>query len=281
LTTGEGETKQYGFVPQYLEITDLTPLLQRRGATFIDETADPPAFTLNHPGNADALRWYANLSSEYKVKPVFLADIADFAEANTFLIEREGLINGGRAAMWTSEVVSIFGDRGELNTGVAPLPVGIDGSSGGGSSYGYFISADTEVRQACWDFINYLTEQPGLTKGLPGRRSVAQSAAYRQLVGPERADVFQVSVSGSGDFSGDVFEGESWMSTAGSLWLGRAYDQVVKGEASAEDALNAAQKMADDYRACVIVNDVLADQQGWQDCLLEVDPSIPEILFNQ
>ena len=71
------------------------------------------------------------------------------------------------------------------------------------------------------------------------------------------------------------------MSTAGSFWLGRAYDQVVEGEASAEDALSAAQKTADDYRACVVVNDVLADQEGWQDCMLEVDPSIPAILFSQ
>lgn len=281
LTAGEGDDKQYGFVPQYLEVTDLLTLLQRRGAAFIDETDDPPAYTFNTPANAEALRWYANLSTEYEAKPIYLADIADFAEANTYLIEREAFISGGRAAMWTSEVVSIFGDRGDLNTGVAPMPAGIDGSSGGGSSYGYFISAETQARQACWEFITFLTEQPGLTQGLPARRSVAQSEAYRQQVGPERADVFQASVTGSGDFSGDVFEGKSWMNTAGSFWLGRAYDQVVKGEASAEDALNTAQKTADDYRACVVVNDVLSDQEGWQECMLEVDPTIPEILFNQ
>jgi ABC-type glycerol-3-phosphate transport system substrate-binding protein len=281
LTTGEGDEKQYGFVPQYYEATDLLPLLQRRGAEFIDETADPPAFTFDNPANAEALRWYANLSTEYDVKPVFLADVADYAEANSYVLEREALITGGRAAMWTSDIVSIFGDRSELNTGVAPMPVGIDGSGGGGSSYGYFISADTEARQACWEFITFLTEQPAVTQGLPARRSVAQSDAYRQQVGPERADVFLASATGSGDFSGDVFEGKSWMSTAGSFWLGRAYDQVVKGEASAEDALRAAQKMADDYRACVVVNDVLADQEGWQDCMLEVDSSIPAILFSQ
>jgi multiple sugar transport system substrate-binding protein len=281
LTNGEGEEKHYGFVPQYFELTDLLPLLQRRGARLIDETTDPPAFILNDPATVEALRWYADLSTEYEVKPIFLGDIADFADANTFLFEREALINEGRAAMWTSDIVSIFGDRSELNTGVAPMPVGIDGSSGGGSSFGYFISAETEARQACWQLITFLTEQPALTQGLPARRSVAESDAFRQQVGAERADVFRASVTGTGDFTGDVFEGESWMSAAGSFWLGRAYDQVVKGEAGAEEALNAAQKMADDYRACVILKDAISDQDGWQACMLEVDPDMPEVLFNQ
>ena len=71
------------------------------------------------------------------------------------------------------------------------------------------------------------------------------------------------------------------MGTAGTFWLGRAYDQAVKGEASVEEALNTAQKMAEDYHACVVMNDVLGDQDGWQDCMLEVDPDMPEILFNQ
>jgi hypothetical protein len=64
-------------------------------------------------------------------------------------------------------------------------------------------------------------------------------------------------------------------------WLGRAYSQVVDGEASVEEALNAAQRMFDDYRACVIVKDAVSDQDEWQACLLEVDPSLPAFLFGQ
>jgi ABC-type glycerol-3-phosphate transport system substrate-binding protein len=281
LTQGEGDEKQYGFVPQYFELNDLLPFLERRGGQLIDKSVDPPIFTFNDPATIEALRWYAELSTEYDVKPVLLADIADALDANAFLFEREALINDGRAAMWVSEIISILGDRGELNTGVAPLPVGIDGTSGGGTAVGYFISADTDARQACWEWINFLTEQPALSESLPARRSVAESDAFRQHVGAERAAVFQASVSGEKPSTGDVFEGETWMGSAGAIWLGRAYDQVVNGEASVEEALNAAQKMAEDFRACVIVNDVMSDQAGWEACIKEVDPTIPDFVFGQ
>jgi ABC-type glycerol-3-phosphate transport system substrate-binding protein len=281
LTKGEGEDKQYGFVPQYVEITDLLPLLERRGAHFIDKSADPPEFTFDDPVTVDALRWYAGLSTEYDVKPVLLADIADALDANAFLIEREALINEGRAAMWTGELVSLLGDRSDLNTGVAPLPAGVDGASGGGSAFGYYISADTEARQACWQFITFLTGQPGLAQGLPSRRSVAESDAYDQRVGAEKAAVYRASAEGAKGATGDVFEGETWMGTAGSIWLGRAYDQVVNEGASVEEALNAAQKMAEDFRACVIVNDAMSDQEAWQACIKEVDPSVPDFLLGQ
>jgi multiple sugar transport system substrate-binding protein len=281
LTQGEGENKQYGFVPQYFEITDLVLLVERRGARLIDESADPPAFTFNDPATVEALRWYAGLSTEYEVKPVFFADIAKVASANTFLIEREALLREGRAAMWISEIVAIFGDRSELNTGLAPMPVGIAGGGAGGSAIGYFISAHTEARQACWQWITFLTEQSSLAPGLPSRRSVAESDAYRQIVGDERATVYQASITGTAGTTDDIFAGESWMSSAGVIWLGRAYDQVANGEASVEEALNAIQKMADDYRACVVVNDAISNQDGWEACMQEVDPSLPAFLFNQ
>jgi ABC-type glycerol-3-phosphate transport system substrate-binding protein len=281
LTEGEGDEKMYGFVPQYVEIVDLLPFLERRGARLIDKSADPPEFTFDDPATVEALRWYVELSSEYEVKPVLLADIADAVDANAYLIEREALINNGRAAMWTGEIVSLLGDRQDLNTGVAPLPIGVDGTSGGGSAFGYYISADTEARQACWQFITFLTEQPGLTQGLPSRRSVAESDAYDQQVGAEQAAVYRASAEGAQASTGDVFEGETWMSTAGSIWLGRAFDQVVNEGASVEEALNSAQKMAEDFRACVIVNDAMSDQDEWQACIKEVDPTVPDFLLSQ
>ncbi len=64
-------------------------------------------------------------------------------------------------------------------------------------------------------------------------------------------------------------------------WLGRAYSQVVAGEASVEEALNAAQRISDDYRACVVVKDAISDQNEWQACMQEVDPTLPSFLFSQ
>lgn len=287
LTQGEGDSKQYGFVPQAVELNDMLLMIARRGARLVDESADPPTFSFNNPATVEALRWYARLSTEYEAKPVFLTDLAKVTDATGFVLEQEGLISGGRAAMWTSfgplAVAGLSDGRDELNTGVAPLPAGVDGAGGGGSAFGYFISArhGQETRQACWRWITFLTAQPDLAQGLPARRSVAESEAYRQQVGDERVAVYQASVAGVGRSSElDIFTGQSWMGS-GILWLGRAYDQVVHGEASIEEALNAAQRMADDYRACVITREALADDEAQQECVLEVDPSLPGFLFNQ
>jgi multiple sugar transport system substrate-binding protein len=281
LTRGEGDEKQYGFVPQYFEVIDLMLMIERRGAKLIDESVDPPAFTLNDPTTIEALRWYVDLSTEHGVKPIFLADIANVLEANAFLIEREALISEGRAAMWITELLSLFGDRSELNTGVAPLPAGVSNVSGSGSAFGYFISAQTEARQACWQWITFLTELPGLTQGLPARRSVAESDTYRQQVGAERAAVYLASIADSEHASVfDTMTGQGWLS-GGIYWLGRAYSQAAAGDASIEGALDDAQKIAENYRACVIAKDAVSNQEDWQACLLEVDPTLPAFLFNQ
>ena len=63
--------------------------------------------------------------------------------------------------------------------------------------------------------------------------------------------------------------------------MGRAYEQVVNEQVSVEAALDAAQEMADDYRACVVASDAVDDEQGWQTCMQEVDPSLPSYLFSQ
>jgi ABC-type glycerol-3-phosphate transport system substrate-binding protein len=211
--------------------------------------------------------------------------MAKVTDATGAFLKQEALISEGRAGMWTSfglmDAVSLGGNREALNTGVVPLPAGTAGASGGGTTNGYFISSQTEARQACWQWITFLTEQSDLTPGLPARRSVAESDAYRQRIGAERAAAYQASVDGlvkSSQF--DIFAGESWLG-GGILWLGRAYDQAVNEDVSVEEALDAVQQLADDYRACVIANGDFSDQEAWQDCMLEVDPSLPAFLFNQ
>jgi multiple sugar transport system substrate-binding protein len=282
LTQGEGDEKQYGFVPQAFEVNDLLLLIEPRGAQLIDESADPPAFTLDDPATVEALRWYADMSTAYEVKPIFLADIARVTEIDASVIEREALISEGRAAMWTNMgATAIGGDREGLDIGVAPLPAGVNGAAGSGTVTGYFISAQTEARQACWQWITFLTKQPGLTQGLPARRSVAESGAYRQQMGDERAAVYQASVAGAEHPSVfDILTGQGWLS-GGMYWLGRAYSQVVADEASVEEALDAAQKMSEDYHACVVLNDAISDEQAWQACMQEVDPTLPGFLFSQ
>jgi multiple sugar transport system substrate-binding protein len=282
MTQGEGDTKQYGFVAEYYELNDLLLLTERLGAKLIDESADPPALSYDDPATIEAMRWYVGLTTEYEVKPVFVTDLNKLLASSAAIVEREGLITSGRAAMWTSSptAAAVFGGRGDLKVGAAPPPVRADGTSPGAllTTSGYFISAQTENKQACWQWITFLSEQPTAVQGMPARLSVAQSDAYRQMVGAEHADAYLASVSSSDRPSAfQLFTEEEWLTNA-IYWYGQAFGQIVDGKASVEDALAVAQKLADDYRACVIAGGDFG-QKAAQACAKETDPTLPDFLF--
>ncbi len=282
LTKGDGDAKQYGFVAEYYELNDLLLITERLGAVLIDDSLDPPAFSYNDPATVEAVQWYADLTTEHGAKPVFVTDLSTLLGATSALMEREGLINEGRAAMWTGSpaTAAIFGDRGELNTGAASLPVRRDGTSAASflTTSGYFISADTENRQACWEWITYLGNHPEANQGLPARRSAAESDEYKRLVGAEKAEAYLASIGDSDRPSRfQLLSEEGWLGW-GIFWYGQAFGQVLEGEATVEEALDTAQQLADDYRACVVAGDDYGDSAA-QACAKQVDPTLPDFLF--
>jgi multiple sugar transport system substrate-binding protein len=283
LTQGEGDAKQYGFVAEYYELNDLLLLTERLGAKLIDESADPPTLSYNDPATVEAMRWYTGLTTEHQVKPVFVTDLNKLlAMANTAMFEREGLINSGRAAMWTSSPTSaaIFGERTGVNVGAAPAPRRADGTSPGAmlTTSGYFISAQTQNANACWQWITFLGSQPAAVQGLPANLAVAKSDEYRQKVGAEHADAYLASVGQSGKPSAfQIFSEEDWLGGA-IYWYGQAFGQIVDGQTSVEDAMDAAQKLADDYRACVVAGGDFS-QKAWEACVKQTDPTLPDFLF--
>jgi ABC-type glycerol-3-phosphate transport system substrate-binding protein len=282
LSQDEGGSKQYGFVTQTSEMTELMLMVERLGARLIDRSTDPPTLSFNDPATVEAVQWYVELSTIHGLKSNF--DLETQAGSTT-PIERETLISSGRVAMWaTCGPVPVFAGRSQLNTGVVPWPNGPDGSAGTLlTASGYFISAQRglspDVHHACWEWITFLSRQPEAVQGLSARRSVVESEAYRRRVGAERAEAYLVSVAGSEQpsilqFSSD----EAWLSGA-VYWLYRAYAQVLEDEVGVEEALTTAQKLADDYRACVIVRDAFSNQEGWQACLKETGLNLPDSLF--
>jgi ABC-type glycerol-3-phosphate transport system substrate-binding protein len=280
LTRGRGHDKQYGFVPAAFEFQELTLMLERLGAHLLDTTVDPPTLTLNAPSTAEALRWYVGLSTDHGVKPVFITDVADLAggseAASAVFQEREALIKEGRAAMWTlMESWELASEPEGLRVGVVPLPAGTgDDLAAYTSVAGYFISAHTEAPQACWQWLTYLTAQPEAAEGSPARRSVVQSEAFHQRVGAARAAAYEASLEGHLGISFQSFRDQDWLLAGYVVWLTRAYGQVCEGQASVEHALDLAQRAFDEYRACVIVRDALADEEKWQPCLIETDSSL-------
>ena len=287
LTKGDGDTKQYGYVGDYFEANELVLMLQALGAKLVDATQDPPKAVFDDATMRSAIQWYADLYRKHDVKPMFVTDYTQLlTDAATALGEREALIDDGRAAMWSAYagLPNLTGStkRPTMNIGVASLPIGAAGSKGGNyiASNGYYISADTPAKQACWKWITYLTTAVDVKQGLPARKSVATSEAYQQKVGTERAAAYRASLGETGTSSVyEFFSGKnSWLSYA-IFWLAKAYGQVADGSVPADKALADAQKMADDYRACVVQNDAQSDVKQQRMCLKQVDPTIPNLLI--
>ncbi len=286
LSTGEDEEDRvYGYIPDMFEPSDLISFLDRLGAEMMDDSVDPPHINLTDPTVVDAVRWYTALTTEYNVKPTFMTSFEDTGIVD--FEERQALLDNGRGGMWTansSYVVTLPGqeEKDDQNIGVVPMPGSIDGSARGGfqSVNGYFISAETEARQQCWQWITFLTQQPNLGTGLPARIAVAQSSAYEQEVGEERAAAYLFSIENvsEGSFYQLFSEENSWLGFA-FYWIMGAYDDILNEGVPVEEALQQAQDTADAYRECVISNDAISDEKAQQSCLREVDDSLPDFLF--
>jgi len=233
------------------------------------------------------MRWFVDLTTEFEVKPVFMTDVTTgFFSFD----ERMTLIDNGLAGMWLQDssdnFVVVFGDQEEESeeqrTGIVSLPTGPAGEQVGGYnlSGGYFISAQTDARQACWDWLVYLTGQPGPLGGLPARTAVAQSEAYKDSVGEETAAVYLQTIEGNTrpSLTQRLSQSDSWLGIS-FIWLSNAYDQVLHDDVSIEEALAQAQEKVDLYRDCIISNEAFSDSDAQADCLREADPSLPEFFF--
>lgn len=294
LTSGEGDAKQYGYVPDFFEPNDMINMIERAGAVLIDDSVAPPTTRFDDSAVIEAVRWYTSLTTEFAVKPTYITNIGEPGGIDP--MGRQTLIDGGRAGMWTSTgmgggmmVVAINSeqeeeDRPEPRIGVAPLPVAPDGDVIGGyqSVEGYFISAQTGARQACWEWIKFLTEQPnaGGQNTLPAHIETAESQAYRQSVGDERADAFLASIQGAiqPSFFQRFSDDNSWLGIS-FVWLAKAYDQILNGEFTVDEAMIAAQETVDTYRNCIIAQEAFEDPSQQQACLQEADPSLPDFFF--
>lgn len=274
LTHGEGETKQYGYLPRPFEYEDMVNFAESLGAQLIDDSQEPPMPTLTYPATVAALRWYANLTTEFAVKPV----LATSTKMGTFNIPyRDAIIYEQQAGMWRYS----YWDPGlgwrfpdevaDRQFGYVPSPIGENGRRAGGYQdiTGYFISAQSQARDACWQWLVYLTTQPPTNPALPARMVTAQSEAFRQLVGPEIADSFLTTLADavgpsfiwSDPFSADVTR----------LFIDYGYHPVVAEGASVEESLAVAQAKAMAYRDCLIAHNGFSDRSARSACLQEVE----------
>jgi multiple sugar transport system substrate-binding protein len=270
LTQGEGDNKQYGYLPFDEEVNDLMTMVDRLGGDMLDDSVEPPRVVLNSPNVLEAVRWYTGL-------PDFSPSVDGPRLTGE---ERYALIAQGRVAMWIDPWGKL--ESKDLNVGVAPLPLGPNSAEGSGykSVDGFFISAEADARQACWSWIAFLTGQPNVGFGLPARRDVAASAAYRQAVGAERADAYIASVSSGSraSFVQRLSDDKAWIRFAYG-WLSNAYERIIAGDMTVDEAMNTAQEAADVYYDCAITNNALqpVDWEALGVCFEEANAAVPDL----
>jgi ABC-type glycerol-3-phosphate transport system substrate-binding protein len=124
-----------------------------------------------------------------------------------------------------------------MQWGIAPLPRDAR-STTMTLVQGYFISAQSRYPDACWEWISFLSGKiPNhLT---PARRTLAESADYEQQVGESVAQVARASMQDAILLSPELVEYEQALEV-----FGAAYQAVLEGRSSAEEALNWAQQQS-------------------------------------
>lgn len=278
LTEGPGHNKQYGFVSDAIEVSLLENMMDQLGATFIDNSIDPPTIAFTAQETIDAMSWYTNLSIEYGVKPIFHANFTENIQDD--YDEYLRLLGNGQAAMWTASLLPVAFDMHEtVNIGAVPLPTGANNAGYTvPEGIGYYISANTLQRQACWEWLKVLTKSAAVLSFAPARRSVAESTAFVQQVGEERAAAYLASLTRiNTSFLSDRDAAQWWMFPY-KLWLARAHDQITINHISVEEAMVTAQQTFDAYRACVIESDALNNRDMQNQCAIEIDPNLTAVL---
>ncbi len=273
LTLGEGENQQYGFLPGAFEATDMLDWLERLGANLLDESASPPTLMLANPSVAASMQWYTDLTTVYGIRPSFEDGIASLQNSD----ERRVMIENGRAAMWLDYVFSQGGQPLDVeNVGYVPLPMAADGRAllSTRSISGYFIStqANAAQRQACWQWLTYLTTRPDADVGLPARISTAISSEYTQLVGAERAAAQLVAVAAGqdGTLSAPLEQENAWLflpfSTPTNNLSAQLLTRIIVNQVPVAQALADAQEQLDTYRQCVLESSSTSVPGGQLSC---------------
>jgi ABC-type glycerol-3-phosphate transport system substrate-binding protein len=197
-------------------------------------------------------------------------------------MELQEALQEGQIGFWMAQAGQpegwYFQDRKpDFKIGVAPIPAMDDQSATmyWSSNLGHFISRKAEDPQLCWDWIKYLSEQPGAFKGIPARKSTAASPEWEALVGKENAAVYREALSRIPrmDENTYAFSPIAWPFYT---WRQRAVAAMLKGE-DYKALLPGLQKIAEDYLACMSLVDreKLDDQEFNKEtnrCAKQADP---------
>lgn len=225
----------FGYVTGVESFDALTFIYQHGGRIF-DDLENPTRTTFDDPLTIEALQWYADLYYRHDVAPTEEQVRQSFTRGNA----RVGVWLG-RVGMWSG----MLSERGgqtwptewDMRWGVAPLPHDQQPMTLT-LVEGYFISAQTDEPDACWQWISFLSKRMPQRQA-PVRKSLAESAEYEEQVGPEIAAVVRASMDNVLLLSPDLANYEDALET-----FTQAFATVMDGTSTAEEAMTWAQQQS-------------------------------------
>lgn len=262
LSRGSGDGPTYGFYPRDGAYRHVAGYLAWFGGTLFDGGGAP---TFTDPSVVGALSQYADLVQE--AMPAGALEEARYFGLNTILLGvHPGPVAGGRVAMWLDSYHNhVSSPALGFDVGVAAPPQGSSPMEGF-ASRSFFISAQTDKRDACWRWLSFLVMQPEATTMLPASLAVVESDVWREGVGEETAAAWQaVLARGMGTAPADAG------ASLAAYWLGEALHEVLQGR-DVTEALEYAQEAAAAFLACYDQSD--GSREATEVCAVEADPQV-------
>lgn len=269
----EGKEKRYGFYDHsYGSLGRLSTLLQMFDSSFIDSSVSP--LTLDYAAASRAIGWYTDLVTLYQVMIALPTPGDNYAAP--IAVAHAGYIADATHALQAQHLFEIptAEELAEENAGIVPLPVGPSGYSGSADLWtiNFYINRNSEHKQACWNFISYLSREFVTLDQIPARIESSESTTFEARFTSEYAasfrELLRTGQSATQEL-GSQWDG-SWL-TPGWLWLQRARDNVMMGN-DLNQELARSQEQWNQYRKCVIAEDAFENQTGWIACAVQVDP---------
>lgn len=274
LANASAKDGRYGFVPIQWGEQGLEFLLAGEGAQLVDRSVEPPTAKLDDPAMLRVVTKLASMAEGQGIYPFDDGGARSF-EGNSR--QRLALLDAGRVAMWTNVAGHRYGGFAPpggrpYSVGVVPVPLGVGPLAPSTQAIALFISRHAQNPGACWEWMKFLSTQPGVFLGIPARRSVTESPAYEVAVGPEAAASYRAVMSQPTrplNSDQDLQSGkyESWVVV---FWWQDALVDVFNGAEPAQ-ALRVAQSKAEAYLSCMVAANG-DDPEYWLTCARAADP---------
>lgn len=290
LTKGEGDKKQYGYVPLGGPTTDLFFFIGQFGGRVSTGSGNDLRPNFTDPKVIQAIQWYLDLSKVHKVAPPFKLSYRrdDNGSDNSY-----ELVRGGRAGMWFDYGVGSFGggpaigipekgigkpidpiggpDAPPFESGVAPLPVGASGlRSSDINVRGFHIGANTQRQQECWTWIKFLSNDlSNMQSDVPARKSVALGEDYAKMAQAGMIDLYKAygdalkRAGEQGDNMNEVYQ------RFDLYWFFQAISTASEKDKDLAAELNEAQRLTTAYLECMVKE----NQKKPATCAQRVDPT--------